>query len=53
MNMSMAKFDTVVQRNSISQSQAGKTLLKLKGFFQLANKFSWLDFLYNIDTVLQ
>ena len=29
-----------------------KRYFKLKCFFQLANKFSWLDFLYNIDIVL-
>ena len=50
MNMSMAKFDNI--RIQSANPKLAKRYFKLKCFFQLAIKFSWFDFLYNIDIVL-
>ena len=42
MNMSMAKFDSLKELNQPIPSWQNAT-----------KKFSWFDFLYNMDTVLQ
>ena len=38
--------------NQSANPKLAKRYFKLKCFFQLANKFSCFDFLYNNDTVL-